>query len=261
MSYVRYHENTNDIKPQPPLIKQENFIEKIKNASHDLILKVVFIGICISTILIRSDLTTNVLLSISIAGLISYFFLTAGRIDEEISVDKCEENIDKLNEKLNKNYKLIFNNLHTSVLYMNPALVKIFVKMFPFSRFDTINFKEALISTNQLIRVYESAKKGQQLPNQTIDIAEELQRNIMNHMQSIIHSFPSTVIADYRFQVDLDILQKILQKIIDDIKLIYESEYDKNGPTIYNPPPSVRSGPWDNPLNSKGYNKYWNFYY
>ena len=144
---------------------------------------------------------------------------------------------------------------------MNPALVKVFISMCPFARFDTRNFKEALIAANQLIRVYESAKLGQKLPNQTIDIAEELQRNVLNHMQSIIHSFPSTVIADYRFQVDLNILQKILQKIIDDIKLIYQEEFDKNGPNIYNPPPSVRSGPWENPLQTKEYNKYWNFYY
>ena len=66
---------------------------------------------------------------------------------------------------------------------------------------------------------------------------------------------------DYRFQVDLNILQKILQKIVDNIKLIYKYHYEKNGPDIYNPPPSVRSGPWKNPLEDKDYNKYWSFYY
>lgn len=254
MSYETKHNHTSTII-------SENLVEKIKNASSDLILKVVFFGIIISGILIRSGLTTNVLLSLIISGIICYFFLTSGRINEEEQVNNCSENLDNLNDKLNKNYELIFGNLYESVLYMNPALVKIFIKMCPFYRFNTRNFKEALVSTNQLIRVYESAKLGHQLPNQTIDIADGLYRNIMNQMQSIIHSFPSTVIADYRFQVYLNILQKILQKIIDDIKIIYEMEYAKNGPNIYNPPPSVRSGPWNNPLISKEYNKHWNFYY
>ena len=76
-------------------------------------------------------------------------------------------------------------------------------------------------------------------------------------MQSILHSIPST---DNNFEIYLNTLQKILQKIVDDVKLIYEKEYEKNGPNIYNPPPSIRSGPWSNPIDSKEYNPFWNFY-
>jgi len=239
----------------------ENVVELLNNASADLLLKVIFIGIIITTILVRSNLAINTYYSVIFAVCVSYFLLKRGRMEQIGTEIVDNENLDKLSDKMNKKFNLVFSKTYDSVLYMNPALVKVFVKMCPFARFDTKNFKEALISANQLVRVYESAKLGQEIPNQTIDIAEALQRSVLNHMQSIIHSFPSTVIADYRFQVNLDILQKILQKIINDIKLIYDSEYKKNGPTIYNPPPSTRSGPWDNPLNSKEYNKYWNFYY
>ena len=184
-----------------------------------------------------------------------------GNVDEIDKYEKNEEHLKKLNKKMNKKSNGIFCKNYNSVLYMNPALVKVFISLCPFARFNYKNFKNSLISANQLIRVYESAKLGQQLPNQTIDIAEELQRNTLNSMQSIINSLPSTVIADYRFQVNLDILQKILQKIINDIKIIYDVHYEENGPSTHNPPPSVRSGPWGNPLEAKGYNKNWNFYY
>ena len=239
----------------------ENLIELLNNASTDLLLKVIVIGIITTTVLTRTNFQINTFYSILFAMGISYFFLKKGRMKQNGIDTTNSKNINNLTGKMNKKYNLMFSMVHDSILYMNPALVKVFISMCPFARFDTRNFKEALISANQLVRVYESAKLGQELPNQTIDIAEALQRNVLNHMQSIIHSFPSTVIADYRFQVDLDILQKILQKIINDIKVIYNYEYEKDGPNIYNPPPSVRAGPWENPLKSKGYNKYWNFYY
>ena len=239
----------------------ENVFESLNNASPDLLLKVIVTGIIITTILVRSNLQINIFYSLIFSLGISYFLLQQLRT-KQIGIESSnDEDLNKLTGKMNKKFNLVFSLSHESVLYMNPSLVKVFISMCPFARFDSRNFKEALVSANQLVRVYESAKLGQQLPNQTIDIAEALQRNVLNHIQSIIHSLPSTVIADYRFQVDLNILQKILQKIINDIKLIYEAEYERNGPNIYNPPPSTRSGPWDNPLKSKGYNKHWNFYY
>lgn len=242
----------------------ENIIERISNASSDLLLQPIVIGIIttyVFTILVKANLQISSFMSIFISLLLSYLWLDFGSIKKVDDDNNNNSNIEKLNGKLNEKYNLIFSKQYNSVLYMNPALVKVFTSMYPFARFDIRNYKEALIATNELIRVYESAKIGQKLPNQTIDIAEALQRNILNHMQSIIHSFPTTVIADYRFQVDLNILQKILQKIIDDIKLIYEIYYEENGPSIYNPPPSVRTGPWENPLKEKEYNKHWNFYY
>ena len=105
------------------------------------------------------------------------------------------------------------------------------------------------------------AIEGNQIPNQIIDIAEQLQRDILNDIQSLIHSFPSTVIDNHNFEVYRNILQKILQNIIDDIKDIYLERYERVGPTIYNPPPCNRSGPWKNPLVEKDYNSNWNYYY
>lgn len=237
----------------------ENIVEKISNSSSDLLLQAIVIGIITTTILVKANLQINSFMSILIALVLSYIWLEMGSIKKIDSDNNNNSDIEKLNGKFLNN--LNFSNQYNSVLYMNPALVKVFTSMYPFARFDVRNYKEALISTNELIRVYESAKIGHTHPNQTIDIAESLQRNILNHMQSIIHSFPTTVIADYRFEVDINILQKILQKIINDIKLIYEVYYEENGPSIYNPPPSIRSGPWENPLNGKEYNKHWNFYY
>jgi hypothetical protein len=238
----------------------ENIFSKISNSSSDLLLQTIVIGIISTTILVKANLQISSFMSIFIAFFLSYIWLETGSI-KKVDSDNNNSDIEKLNRKLNEKYNLNFANQYNSVLYMNPALVKVFTSMHSFARFAVKNYKEALISTNELIRVYESAKIGHTIPNQTIDIAESLQRNILNHMQSIIHSFPTTVIADYRFEVDINILQKILQKIIDDIKLIYEVYYEENGPSIYNPPPSVRSGPWENPLNGKEYNKNWNFYY
>jgi hypothetical protein len=263
IEYQKQRENMNYMDKVIYKKYYENIVEKISNSSSDLLLQAIVIGIITTTILVKANLQINSFMSILIAFVLSYLWLEMGSIKKIDSDNNNNSDIEKLNGKLNGKFlnNLNFANQSNSVLYMNPALVKVFTSMYPFARFDVRNYKEALISTNELIRVYESAKIGHTLPNQTIDIAESLQRNILNHMQSIIHSFPTTVIADYRFEVDINILQKILQKIINDIKLIYEVYYEENGPSIYNPPPSIRSGPWENPLNEKEYNKHWNFYY
>ena len=142
----------------------------------------------------------------------------------------------------------------------NNSLVYVFNRLLPFYRIDPVNFKNALNNGNDLIKVYESAKKGHLIPNQTIDIAEQLQRNILNYLHSITHSFPTTVIGDYEFQSKVSLVQKVTHDIVNNIKIIYEDYYHQNGPDIYTPPPSIRSGPQGNPSDDNNYSENWNFY-
>lgn len=221
----------------------------------DLVMKASVLWIALLIILSRTVKNPENVFYFIISGIVSYFFFV--NYNEK---NQNENQNEKLYSILNKN-ETIFSSYQNSVLYKNPELVKVFINLCPFYRFDTKNFKEALTLSNQLVRVHESAKLGHKNPNQTIDIAEELQRSILNHIQSMIHSFPSTVIAGYRFQANLNILQKVLQNIIKDIKNIYDFHYESTGINIINPPPSVRSGEWENPVKSKGYSENWNFYY
>jgi hypothetical protein len=167
---------------------------------------------------------------------------------------------DSLVDTMNKKYTP-FDHTYQSFLYKNPALITIFARFLPYCKFDTKNYKEALIAGNQLVLLYESAKKGHRFPNQSIDLAEQLRRDIMNSCQALVLSFPTTVVADYKYNANLNVLQKVLQNIIDNIKLIYEDKYVQYGPDIHSPPPSINNGPWKNPLDDKEYNSYWNFYY
>ncbi len=153
------------------------------------------------------------------------------------------------------------NSLNLTYLTKNKSLMKIFNRLLPFYRLDSVNYKNSLNSANDLIKVYESAKIGNLVPKQTIDIAEQLQRNIMNYIHSISHSFPTTVVGDYEFQSKVSLLHKITEGIVEDIKTIYEDYYYQNGPDIHTPPPSIRSGPRGNPSEDATYSRNWNFYY
>lgn len=239
----------------------QNVVNKIQNVDNYQLFEAVLIGIIFTFIFARSSIPVQGFLSIFVGVIIAYLWVVFNDNSNAKKEEDQEKDFDTLQKQMNYSFMPFFATKQTSVLYMNPALVKIFIKMCPFARFDPLNFKESLVSANQLVRIYESAKIGNQVPNQTIDIAEQLQRNVLNHMESLINSFPSTVIGDHRFQTDMSILQKILQKIINDIQVLYEDYYVQNGPNIYNPPPSLRAGPWKNPLKAKDYNKYWNFYY
>ena len=229
----------------------EKLINEIEISTPNLLFQSIVIIVIITTLLNRFILPYQILFII-LSFFISYLWITYKNKNNRIDEYKNDIYLDKLNNIMNKGY-----SKHTSVLYKNPELVYIFIKMCYISRFNSRNFKSALVATNQMITIYESVKIGNLLPNQTIDIIEELQKEILNNMQSILHSIPST---DNNFEIYLNTLQKILQKIVDDVKLIYEKEYEKNGPNIYNPPPSIRSGPGSNPIDSKEYNPFWNFY-
>jgi len=258
---IHRHEIKSIVKNFFTQARAETVAEKIEMASPELIFKIVVISLIALTFLIRLNFSPDVLLSVGLVLLLAYFLLTRGHIVEMEERKENNEKIIDLHKKLNTISGSMITSNYNSVLYKSPGLVKIFTTMLPFAIFNVINFKEALVAANQLVRVHESAKLGHRVPNQTIDIVEALQREVMNNMQSIINSLPTTVMPGYRFQVDLNILQKILQKIVDDTKLMYRYDYEKNGPDIYNPPPSVRSGPWRNPIGDKDYNTNWNFYY
>jgi len=158
-------------------------------------------------------------------------------------------------------YKYFINKTNINKKDTKIKLVNAFTNLYPYSTLNLKNYNDAIQSTNQLVILQDMAHKGHQIPNQVIDIAEQLQRDIMNDIQSLIHSFHSTVIDNHKFEVHRNILQKILQEIVDDIKNIYKRRYNRIGPSIYNPPPSNREGPWKNPLDEENYSPNWNFYY
>lgn len=199
--------------------------------------------IIISILLIKLNIPSNVWFCILIAILLSYYFITTKDITKHTDNDDMKKKLDDL---LDKNDSLL-----------NPSLVKIFVKLYPYSRFNPDCFSKALIGSNQLCRLYESVKVGNSNINHIIDITEELQRNILNNLESISHSFPVSINSHDKFKAYIKILHKLLEKMNDDIKKIYQYKYDKSGPDIHNPPPTTRGHPWSNPDN----NDTWSFYH
>lgn len=220
----------------------------------DLILKSIIVGLFLVNSFINNNITIQGIIYIILAGVIAYLYYGYNEPKDDNNIYR--EIVRKL-----KRHETRFDPRYQSYLYKNPALLTIFSKFLPYCKFDTKNYKDALVAGNQLVILYESAKIGHQFPIQTISLAEQLQRNIMNNCQALILSFPTTVVSNYNFEANLVILQQVLQKIIDDIKLIYEDKYVQNGPDIYSPPPDVDSGPWKNPLNERDYDQNWNFYY
>ena len=222
--------------------------------NQDLIFKSVLIGLILLNILVNNPISIQVIIYIVIGGIIGYLYYKKYKPKDDSEIYK------KIVTKMTRR-DTPFDPKYKSYLYKNPALLTIFAQFLPYCKFDTKNYQEALIAGNQLVLLYESAKIGHEFPSQSISLAEQLQRNIMNSCQALVLSYPTTVVADYRFEADIKILQKVVQNIVNNIKLIYEDHYVQNGPNIYSPPPDINCGPWKNPLNEKEYNKYWNFYY
>lgn len=239
---------------------RESFWADILDTPDDVIFQSFMLALVVGGLFLRTSSSGSGLSAFFLGLFIGYLWFSYSKYEGGKKVKNYERKATRLERTMQRKRNL-FDKKARSLLHRNPALVTIFAKLYVFGRFDRQNFKEALISANQLIRVYESSKIGLVLPNQIIDIAEELQRNTMNSIHSMIHSLPSTTIGDYRWQVEIDILQKVLQKITDDIRELSKAQYLEVGPTIHNPPPDYRSGPWPNPTNQKEYNSHWDQYY
>jgi len=236
------------------------YFSQSDTATDQMIFESAMLGIVSAALYLRVSTTGTAFTAIVLGAILGSLWFSYKKFHETKKVDTYKKKSTRLARTMQRK-RNFFDKSARSLLHRNPALVECFAKLYVFARFDRKNFKDALISANQLIRVYESSKIGVVLPNQVIDIAEELQRNTMNYMHSMIHSLPSTTVGDFRWQVNLNILQKVLQKIIDDIKLISEAQYHQVGPTIYNPPPDYRAGPWPDPTKSPEYSDRWDQYY
>lgn len=231
----------------------------LKNVTNYDFFVVLVFGFIFMAIVLREQIAVNTLIAFLIFLLLSYLWLSKKAEDIQEETNKNNDEVKILNKALQEK-RTIFDHSARSLLHRSPVLVKIFSSLYVFARFDEKSYQEALIKANQLIRVYESCKLGTVLPSQFLDIAEHLSRDCLNHMQSMIHSLPSTSVGDFRYQVSIQILQEALQKIVDDIHLLAKVHYENVGPDIYNPPPDIRSGPFPNPMEDKDYNPHFDFY-
>lgn len=232
--------------------------DNIKSSPPELLLSTFFVFFITSGVIYR--LSASAFPSFLVGLFLTLIYYSYKFEQTKNEVDVFKKKVKRLERTMQRKNN-IFSKSARSLLHRNPALVNCFANMYVIARYDKKNFKDALISANQLIRIYESVKLGVVLPDQMIDIAEELQRNTMNYIHSIINSLPSSTVGDFRWQVNMNILQQVLQKITNDIKLLAKFQYEKTGATIYNPPPDYRSGTWANPLNSPEYSENWNQYY
>ena len=123
-----------------------------KNLSFTFYISVIIVSI----LLIKLNIPTNAWLCILIAILFSYYFITTKDITKDNENDDMKKKLDNL---LDKNDSLL-----------NSSLIKIFVKLYPYSRFNPDCFSKALNGSNQLCRIYESVKLGQSNINHVIDI-------------------------------------------------------------------------------------------
>jgi hypothetical protein len=238
----------------------DSFWETFLRSPRGVVFESVILSMVVFALVLRLGPSSASLIALAFAIFVGYMWFLKGNLYADLENKHDDIKVKRL-ERTMQRKRNIFDESARSILHKNPALVKVFSSLYVFARFDKRNFRAALIHANQLIRIYESSKIGIVLPAQTIDVAERQMRNCMNSVHAMIHSLPSTTVGDFRYQVSLNILQKVLQKIIDDIKLIADSQYHKLGPDIYNPPPSTRAGPWPNPLKEKDYNKYYEQYY
>lgn len=237
-----------------------SFFEKLQHVSALDLFQATGISLLLLGLILRTQPQLSTLLGVFMVGIVFMMWIMWKSTTQEQKLSKKKKKLSKL-ERVLQTKSNPFHMSARSLLHRQPVLVKIFSSLYVLARFDEENFQEALVKANQLIRVHESATTGVVIPAQYVDVSEQLARDSLNHIQSMIHSMPSSSLGDYRMETTIQVLQEALEKLVKDIKDKADEQYYTIGPDIHTPPPCSRSGPWANPIEDKEYNPHFSFYW
>ena len=237
-----------------------SFFQKLQKSSALDLLQATFWSLLLLGIILRTQPQISTLLGIFLVIIVFVSLITwkSTKYEEKQGVKK--KKLSKL-ERVLQTKSNPFHMSARSLLHRQPTIVRIFSSLYVLARFDEENFQEALVKANQLIRVHESATTGVVVPAQYVDVSEQLARDSLNHVQSIIHSMPSSTLGEYRLETTIQVLQEALEKLVQDVKDKANEQYYTMGPDIHTPPPCSRSGPWANPTDTKDYDPHFSFYW
>ena len=183
-----------------------------------IIVILVFFGISKYTI------SLNIIFSIIVSYGLLYFILSKDNYIKEIYNNNTELKLRFLeNLMINKSD----NQQLTSYLYLNPPIIEFYYNTRENITYNMSNFRESLISVNNMLMLDEQSKDLNNPFSAYISI-QELSTETLNHYQSIIHSMPYNKEVFDKFNKSLSILQSLLLNIVNNVKKKCQNKNKRN---------------------------------
>jgi len=198
----------------------------------------------------REVLFKYIIISVFIISLVSFirpsYVFLVGVIVAIVTVvffnDKRVSGVSDLNEELE--YKL--NSLFPKPQYMhlNINAINFFYNFKDLGSYNNQAYSDALVATDNMLRLLSDFRTGSLLDcSNHIDVAKDLKDASLNHINSLIHSFPSSRVTQDKHERGLENFQLILTRIIDEMNGICLSDIEERGINVNTRFPYAHDGP------------------
>lgn len=210
-----------------------NIYEILKKLPKDNIIIYIFIVFCVYNFISRLKIRLNEILSF-IVCLVILYILSQKDYKEFINyTDIKKDQINFINKlifngkvwdyvKKNNIFIESLNLREKSYLYLNPAIVEFFYNLRLFSKYNISSYINSIIHCNNIIRIDYETKLGLNSEYYNFEIALDEKKKALNELNSLIYNLPSTVVSYNNFNDSIKILQSLLNKIINDMSILFK---------------------------------------
>jgi len=113
--------------------------------------------------------------------------------------------------------------------HMDPDLINLFYNIREFRTYNTEAYMLSLKSADLMLKTKAELEVGVYHCKENLDLMQEMAKDSINHLQSMIHSSPIPKAVTLKLQRALNALQILLRRHIDDAVRICQKEYKSRG--------------------------------
>lgn len=154
-------------------------------------------------------------------GLLMAIFFIYFRIDQKRST------VSSLNKELQ--FRMNSLNPRPQNFHMDPDLINLFYNIREFRAYNTEAYTHSLKSADLLLKTKAELEVGVYHCKENLDLMQEMQKESLNHLQTIIFKSPIPKAVTVKLQRALNALQVLLRRHIDDAVRICQKQYKQRG--------------------------------
>jgi len=267
-------ENSEDIVYQNDFVgffKKNGIYEIVRILGTNQMIFIMLICIFVYGFVSHIAVSINNIYAFILAGILFFFMVTKWKEGATVFYQDKQRKLLFLNNIISEttealpsgalasNNKSFQDDSPKSYLYLNPAIVDLFYNHREFTNYSFAEYRNSLISCNQLIQLAENIKISVSNRGNQYEEAMMIKQKCLNHFQSMIYGLPSSSSMNKNFNDSLILLQEILEKIIFNIEEEVEILNRQNGiNTEYYP--IYRNQPKANDISAYDFQKNFSFF-
>lgn len=140
--------------------------------------------------------------------------------------------------------------------HIDVDIIDLFDNISEFKEYNPETWIDLVNATDKVLSLRSDMDKGVAQCVENIQAARMFKTNAVNHMHSFIFSLPSSVVLDQKLKSNLDRLDLLLRRHIDDMVRTCRKQKKLAGPSTATSRPLLNHGPRPNDLETPGISQF-----